>query len=146
MAEVPCLTPFRHEHRFLRRIAYKNQISDKGIVHWRAFKDRDEQLSLTFQDESLQANDGLDRYRCYFATMYLHGDLPGICWLSFYAFVALLDPPLEPRHDPDPQEPEYGRLHCSTPRPDDRQMRLLAKFVRDGDQGALLRKFVPVSR
>jgi len=31
MAEVPCLTPFRHEHRFLRRIAYKNQISDKGI-------------------------------------------------------------------------------------------------------------------
>lgn len=146
MVEAPGVDAFRDDDRFLRRIRFPDHIK-RGLIQWRAFKDKDARLSFTFQDESLSCDSGLDAYRRYVGDRYLSGDLPGICWLSFHGLVARLEPPLEPRHNPDPTDEVYGHLHCSTDQPRDRaHMDLMAKLVHDGEHGGLLRDYVRATR
>jgi hypothetical protein len=115
----------------------------RGLVLWRAFKEKAPTLSFTFQDGSLRNEIGLDRYRAHFAK-FLDGNLPGIVWLSFEGLSSKLSPPLVPRREPDEEtDAIYGHLHCVTDAPfDKRHMQLLAKLVNDREFGGILREFV----
>jgi hypothetical protein len=115
----------------------------RGLVLWRAFKEKDPTLSFTFQDESLRDDAKLDRYQAHFAR-FLGGNLPGIVWLSFEGLSSKLSPPLVPRREPNKEaDPIYGHLHCVTDAPRKKEhMELLAKLVNDREFGGVLREFV----
>ncbi|HEY3241720.1 MAG TPA: hypothetical protein VGM03_00070 [Phycisphaerae bacterium] len=143
MADTAGLTPFGPDDRFLRRIRFPDHLK-RGIVYWRAFKEKDDvpTLSYTYQDASLRSDPALDAYREYFSRA-LGGDLPGLLWLSWRALAQQVRPPLPPRHDPDASDPVYGHLHCVTDAPRDKiRMELLAKLVNDRDLGGVLREVV----
>ena len=126
MAE-PALTPFAHQDEFLRRVSYDDLFRRKrDVLMWKAFRERDARMSWTFRDDDLRTRDGLDAYHCYFSEKFGQ-PLAAILWFTFYGLTQRIDPPMEPRPDPDPEDPKYGRLHCSTNRPRDQdQMELLA--------------------
>lgn len=142
MAEASRLEPFSDQDRFLRRIAFKNHVKG-GIVHWRAFKERELTLSLTFQDDALKIASELDRYQRYFRLF--SGDLPGICRIDYFALTVVVEPPLPPRLKRDEKDEKYGFLHCVIDSPTKVQMELLAKIVSDGANGRLLLEFIPAS-
>ena len=141
MAE-PALTPFVGHDEFLRRVRLRDHIKDKtGLVHWRAFKDNDPRLSLTFRDEELHTDAGLDAYHKYFSDS-VGEILPAILRFTFYGLTQRINPPLEPRLDPDHEDPKYGHLHCSTNSPRDKgHMQLLAKLVNDGEHASIARRY-----
>ena len=141
MAE-PALMPFVDNDEFLRRVRLPDHIKDKtGLVHWRAFKDNDPRMSLTFRDEELRTDVGLDAYHKYFSDS-IGQILPAILWFTFYGLTRGIDPPMEPRLDPDPDDAKYGRLHCSTNCPRDRvHMQLIAKLVNDGEHAGIARRY-----
>jgi hypothetical protein len=96
MADTAGLTPFGPDDRFLRRIRFPDHLK-RGIVYWRAFKEKDDvpTLSYTYQDASLRSDPALDAYREYFSRA-LGGDLPGLLWLSWRALAQQVRPPLPP--------------------------------------------------
>lgn len=112
MAE-PALRPFVDEDQFLRRVRLVDHIKRNGLVHWRAFKDNDSRMSFTFRSQALMTDEGLDAYHNYFSES-VEEVLPGILWFAFFGLTRCIEPPLEPRHDPDRTDPIYGHLHCST--------------------------------
>ena len=130
---------FDHTTEFLRRVKFKDQIK-RSLLHWRAFRDGDRRMSLTYRDESLWTDDAIEEYQRYFS-----GDsetLFAILRLTFLGLTREVQPPLSPQHDPDDTEPRYGHLHCSTPAPHDKpHMELLAKLVNDGQFAGVLRFF-----
>lgn len=141
MAEHANVMSFQAGDRFLRRVRFADHLR-RGVVHWRAFKDDDETLSLTFQDDSLKGNAAILDYQEHFSAA-IGGDLPGLLWFSFDGLTSRLDPPLPPRHDPDSSDSRYGHLHCSTDKPRDRaHMQLLQKLVNDGEFAGVLFRFV----
>lgn len=108
---------------FLRRINFPNLVR-RGEVDRGVFKPRKTDLtsSYTLQNERLQTTEGLYHYRLKWTTR--EQVVPGLCRLSY----ADLDrASLPPRHDPDPTDPEYGELHCSTDLPSREQQVILAK-------------------
>ncbi|MCH7884295.1 MAG: hypothetical protein IIC01_03505 [Planctomycetes bacterium] len=140
MAE-PALMPFADNDEFLRRVGFDNLIK-RDHIHWRAFKDKDVRMSLTFRDKGLQSGAGLDAYHEYFSELF-GKSIPAILWLSFYGLTRCIDPPLEPKHDPDPNDLKYGHLHCSTNAPrDNAHMQLLAKLFIDGKHAGIARRYV----
>lgn len=141
MAE-PGLSPFAADDQFLRRVLHHDQI--KKLVHWRAFKDGDPRLSLTYRNQWLKTDEGLDAYRKYFSER-AGTSLAGILWHSFHGLTRRVDPPLIPAHDPDESDPAYGDLHCSTQAPDKAQMQLLAKLVNDGEHAGVARRYSPTA-
>ena len=126
---------------FLRRVKFRDHINKRGLLHWRAFKDGDPRMSLTYRDESLRTEDAIKAYQRYFSDPN-GGTLLAILWLTFLGLTREVQPPLEPQYDPDSTEPVYGHLHCSTPAPRDKpHMELLAKLVNDGQFAGVLRSF-----
>lgn len=137
MAETKGVNGFCDEDQFLRRIAFPDHVK-RGLLFWRAFKERAPSLSWTLKDESLLTNDALNAYRRHYSASIPSG-LPGLCWLSFRGLPRELNPPLVPCRDPDRSDPVYGHLHCSTPSPTDKShMEKMAKLVNDGVYGRLL--------
>jgi hypothetical protein len=133
------LRPFVGEDQFLRRVLLPDHLK-RGIVRWRTFKDKDPRLSLTFRDEALCTDAGLDAYHHYFSES-AGAVLPGILWFSFLGLTQRIAPALEPSHDPDSADPVYGHLHCSTERPRDKpHMELLAKLVNDGEYAGIAKR------
>lgn len=126
--------------KFIRRVRFADHIK-RGIVHWKAFKEKDEVLTLsfTFQNEELLADSAITAYQQYFSRM-IGGDLPGLLRLWFEGLATILAPPLPPRYEPDPEDEAYGHLHCCTDKPRDKKhMEQLAKLINDGDLGEVLR-------
>ncbi len=142
MAGEFSVTGFRLEDRLLRRVRFKDHMK-RGILFWRAFKEKDPTLSFTLQDQSLLSDKAVDDYQAYFARQ-LGGDLPGIVWLTVEGLAVRLDPPLPPRRDPDNEtDPVYGHLHCVTDAPRDKeQMERMAMLVNSGQWGGVLREVV----
>lgn len=139
MAE-PALTRFADNDEFLRRVRLPDHIKN-GMLQWRAFKDNDPRMSFTFRDEDLQTDIGLDAYHAYFSEQ-VGVPLPAILRFTFHGLTRCVDPPLQPRHDPDPSDQRYGRLHCSTEAPHDKAHReLLAKLVNDGMYAGIARRY-----
>lgn len=105
---------------FLRRVQYQRQMRD-GVVHWRAFKPRqdEENLSLTIRRETLLSDDGIEEYQLRNALP--SGDLPGILLLTLRDLTVDLNPPRRPWHNPDPKDKVYGHLHYSIELPEDTQ-------------------------
>ena len=146
MAE-PALMRFTDNHEFLRRVLFDSHVK-RDVLHWRAFKDKDVRMSWTFRDESLQSDTAIDEYRAYFSQLIdeslklVGASLPAILRFTFYGLTRCIDPPLEPRHDPDPDDSKYGHLHCSTEAPHDKaHMELLAKLVNDGQFAGIARRY-----
>lgn len=114
---------------FLRRASTKSALR-RGVVYYKAFLDRHSTLSFTLRDANLRSDSGLRQYQL--DKKLPHGDLPGICQLSFEDLTERLGPPLSPRHAPDSEDNEYGRLHCVTDTPCDddhcRKMAVLANM------------------
>ena len=104
---------------FLRRVQYPSDMRN-GVVHWRAFKQREgeEDLSLTIRREKLLSDDGIEEYQLHNAIP-PSGDLPGICLLTLRNLTVDLNPPRRPWHNPDPEDNEYGHLHYSIELPAD---------------------------
>ena len=139
MAE-PNLTHFVDTDQFLRRVLFDDHFK-RDVLLWRAFKDKDVQMSWTYRDACLINEDGLDAYHAYFSER-AGTNLAAILWFSFFGLTNCIDPPLEPRHDPDPDDDEYGHLHCATDAPRDKaHMELLAKLVLDGEHAGIARRY-----
>ena len=137
----PALMQFVDRDQFLRRVFQKDHIKKNGFLYWRAFKDNDPRLSLTFCNSALRTAAGLDAYHEYFSEL-VGKILPAILWISFVGLTRRLDPSLEPRHDPVDEEPIYGHLHCSTDAPRDKaHMELLAKLVNDGEHAGIALRY-----
>lgn len=119
MGDQPSLGPFAAEDGFLRRIDRKRYIDAEGAIHPDVFKPRDDEssLSLTYQDTSLQSQTDLERYRE--SKRLPSGDLPGLCKLTFHDLTESLNPPRPPRPEKDPDDKEYGWLHCVIDPPKD---------------------------
>lgn len=131
------LGPFANEDSFLRRFLKRGLIKD-GTVSAEAFEDKHETLSFTFQDDGLRTDHGLNDYHS--AKELPSGDLPGLCKLTFHDLTVTLRPPLPPRPDPDPQDDEYGHLHCCTDQPSsDAQRTLMARLA---ERHGVVRPFV----
>jgi hypothetical protein len=126
----PSLGPFVAEDSFLRHIDRKRHIADDGGVSWEVFKPRNGEpsLSFTYRDKELKAEQGLKAYQEYKALP--HGDLPGICSLSFDDLTRSLEPPLPPRPERNVADERYGHLHCVTDCPrDEVHMERMAKLA-----------------
>lgn len=131
---------FQEEDEFLRRVSFSNFFK-RDVLHWKAFKDRHERMSLTFRDETLKESSNIDAYHEYFSER-AGVVLSAILWLSFLGLMTRIEPPLEPHPDPDDTDTEYGHLHCSTPAPRDKaHMELLAKLVNDGEYAGVVRRY-----
>jgi len=135
----PALMRFVEKDEFLRRVRLKDHIKKNGLVHWRAFKDNDPRMSLTFRDEGLKTDVGLDAYHTYFSEL-IGEALPAILKFTFYGLTKCIDPPLEPRHDPVDADPVYGHIHCTTEMPNRTQMELLQKLVNDGVHAGIAKR------
>ncbi|MGD2110376.1 MAG: hypothetical protein PVI86_13425 [Phycisphaerae bacterium] len=140
MAES-ALKAFVDEDQFLRRVRFYDHLKH-NLVHWRAFKDNDPQFSLTFRDESLRSEEGLDAYHEYFSRG-VGETLPAILWFAFFGLTRCIEPPLEPQHAPDRiTDPVYGHLHCLTERPHGKpHMQVLAKLVNDGNHAGIAKRY-----
>ena len=137
MGEPGSLGPFAAEDFFLRHVDRKRRLKN-GIVLWEVFDDRHPTLSLTYQDANLRTDGALDRYQQDKKLQY--GDLPGLCRLSFRDLTESLEPALPPRHDPDPEDEQYGHLHCCTDRPiSQAQMEIMATLA---PKNGIVREFV----
>lgn len=142
----PALTHFAEQDEFLRRVGYDNHIRfdnhiKRDVIRWRAFKVKEVRMSLTFRDKELHSDTGLDAYHEYFSRRF-RTIIPAILWFSFYGLTRGIDPPLEPEHDPDPNDLTYGHLHCSTSAPHDRpHMEVLAKLVNDREHAGIVRHY-----
>ena len=124
------LAPFDPQDGFLRRTDRKRYIKQGGVVFWEAFKPRDGEptLSFTYQDNQLKDEDALRQFQLH--NELPHGDLPGICRLTFGDLSVFLTPPLPPRFKDDPDDERYGRLHCVTDLPALQvQMELMAELA-----------------
>jgi len=139
MAE-PALKPFADKDEFLRRVRFEDHIK-RDLVLWKAFKDKDPRMSLTYRDQSLQSLIAIDEYHAYFSGL-VRETLPAILLFSFYGLIKCINPPLEPIRDPAPDDPKYGHLHCSSDAPRDRtHMDALAKLVNDGVHAGIARRY-----
>lgn|GEM_PF-3734229 len=141
MGDQQSLGPFCSEDCFLRRIAKKRHVARDGTVSPEVFDvtDADDTLSFTFQDDNLKTEEGLDRYQR--ETAFPSGARLGICWLSYDDLTVSLDPPLPPRHEPDPEDEKYGHLHCVTDCPKSYvRMVQMAKLATDN---GVVRHFDP---
>ena len=139
MAE-PKLTYFDDTDQFLRRVGFHDHFK-RDVLLWKAFKDKDVQMSWTYRDARLMNDDGLDAYHAYFSERAAI-NLSAILWFAFFGLTKRIDPPLEPRPEPDPDDLEYGDLHCSTGAPRDKaHMELLAKLVNDGEYAGIARRY-----
>ncbi len=121
----------------MRHVDRKNRIKN-GTVSQEVFKDKHVTLSFTYQDDALRTKDGLDQYQR--DKEFPHGDLPGLCKLTFHDLTVALEPPLPPRPDPVSEDEKYGHLHCCTDRPDETQRRTMAALA---ERNEIVRKFVP---
>ncbi len=132
---------FADQDEFLRRVRFKDHVK-RGVLFWRAFKDGDIRMSLTFRNEVLQTDVGLDAYHEYFSNL-IEVNIPAILRFTFHGLTRCIDPPLKPRHDPDSSDAKYGNLHCSTERPRDKAHReRLAKLVNDGAHAGIARCYL----
>ena len=141
MAE-PALMRFADHDQFLRRVRFHNHVKlNRDEVRWNAFKDKDPQMSWTYRDESLRTEAGVDEYHQYWSER-VEESLPAILWFTFAGLTKKIDPPLEPRHNPDHDDRKYGHLHCSTDPPGDKpHMQLLAKLVNDGQHAGIVKRW-----
>lgn len=141
MAE-PALMRFADKDEFLRRVRFPDHIKvDRDEIRWKAFKGKDVRISLTYRDETLQSDTAIDEYHAYFSEL-VGETLPVILRFTFYGLTKCVDPPLEPRYDPDSKDPKYGHLHCSTDAPRGKpHMELLAKLVNDGQHAGIVRHY-----
>ena len=138
MGTRTALGPFVAEDSFLRHADRKRHIRD-GTVSPDVFWDNHQTLSFTYQDAGLRSEEGLDQYQR--DKELPHGDLPGLCKLTFHNLTVELQPGLSPRSDPVPQDENYGHLHCCTDRPtDDVQRRRMAHLA---ERNGVVREFVP---
>lgn len=141
MGARPSIGSFIADDSFLRRVDRKRRIRD-GIVSPEVFTDKHATLSFTYQDAALSTMGGLDRYQRQ--KQLPHGDLPGLCKLTYHDLTVEIEPPLPPRTDPDPDDEDYGHLHCCTDQPiDDVQRR---KMAHRAEQNGIVREFVPRKR
>lgn len=125
------LKQFNQSDEFLRRVRFHDHFK-RNLLWWRAFKDNDPQMSLTFRDETLRTEARLDAYLSYFCER-VGKRLAAILWFTLRGLTIEISPPLEPRHLPDAEDSVYGHLHCSCDAPRDKShMELLAKLVNDG--------------
>ncbi len=139
MAE-PVVMRFAARDEFLRRVMFYDHFK-RGLLYWRAFKDKDPRLSWTFRDEELRTDVGLDEYHAYFSER-VGEKLPAILRFTFHGLTKCIDPPLEPQHDRDDSDAKYGHLHCSTPAARDKDhMERLAKLVNDGEHAGIARRY-----
>jgi hypothetical protein len=144
VGDQPSLGRFVAGDSFLRHIDRRRHIAGDGTIAWGVFKPRSSELSLsfTYRDEALKMERVLDEYQQ--DKMLPHGDLPGICYLSFYDLTESLDPPLPPRSEPYPADEKYGHLHCITDIPrDEIHMEKMAKLAT---RNGVLRPFVRASK
>lgn len=139
MAE-PVLKRFTENDEFLRRVRFEDHFR-RGLLWWRAFKDSDPRMSLTFRDETLKTDTELDAYYAYFSEL-VGERLPAILWFTFRGLTREISPPLEPRYCPDANDAVYGHLHCSCDAPDKPLMQLLAKLVNDAVHAGIARRYV----
>ncbi|MCH8149250.1 MAG: hypothetical protein IH987_14915 [Planctomycetes bacterium] len=140
MAE-PVLMRFTENDQFLRRVRFHDHVNKRGLLLWRAFKDGDPQMSLTFRDETLKANAELDAYHAYFCEL-VGEHLAAILWFTFRGLTREISPPLEPRYCLDANDLVYGHLHCSCEAPRDKpHMELLAKLVNDAVHAGIARRY-----
>jgi hypothetical protein len=136
----PALKPFVDKDEFLRRVLFKDHIK-REQVHWRAFKDNDPRMSLTYRNGSLQSAASIDEYHAYFSNQ-VGETLPAILRFTFYGLTKRIDPPMVPSWDPAPDDPKYGHLHCSTEAPREKpHMKLLAKLVNDGQHASIAARY-----
>ena len=142
MAEL-ALMRFADKDEFLRRLRFKDHIKgDRDEVRWKAFKDNDPRMSLTYRDEKLQSDAGIDEYHAYYSKL-VGETLPAILRFTFFGLARCIDPPLKPEYDPVPNDLKYGHLHCSTEAPHDKcHMQVLAKLVNDGVHAGVARRYV----
>lgn len=138
MAES-ALMPFSDTDEFLRRVRFKDHIKwNREEVRWKAFKDRDDRMSFTHRNSSLQSDAAIEEYHTYYNKL-VGETLPAILRFTFCGLTKVLNPPLEPERDPDSEDTKYGHLHCSTPRPRDKpHMEFLAKLVNDGKHAGII--------
>ena len=137
----PALREFVDEDEFLRRVRYPDHFK-RGVLLWRAFKKEGAQMSWTLRNDDLRTDVGLDAYHAHFSEL-VGEKLPAILWFSFYGLTRGIDPPLEPKHDNDPDDLKYGHLHCSTSAPHDREhMEVLAKLVNDGKHAGIAGRYM----
>lgn len=140
MGDQTSLGPFVAEDSFLRHIDRKRYIADDDTLSREIFKPRahEPSLSFTYQDAGLKTSGGLDEYQRRKALP--SKDLPGICRLTFYDLTVALEPPLPPRGERNPDDTEYGHLHCSTDPPrGDVHMEKMAKLAT---RNGVARRFV----
>ena len=139
------IVPFVAEDGFLRRTDRKRYIKPDGVISWEAFNPRkvDPTLSFTYQDHQLKDENGLQQYQLH-NELKKHGDLPGICKLTFHDLTGLLTPLLPPRFQEDPDDERYSRLHCVTDLPaSQEQMELMAELASQHREAGLPFHFVP---
>lgn len=129
MGNQPSLGPFVADDFFLRHID-KKRCAAAGVVNGEVFRSRESEpaLSFTYQDENLKTEHGVQQYQQ--DKVLPHGDLPGICMLSFDDLTRSLEPPLPPRSEPYAADEKYGHLHCVTDHPrDEIHMEKMAKLA-----------------
>ena len=112
---------FRDEDSFLRHANKPRHLRD-DIVIAELFRDGHDELSFTYQDESLTSPASLDQYQRDNVTE--HGDWLGLCRLYYLDLTRVS---LEPRWAPDLNNERYGRLHCVTAAPTADQATLMAE-------------------
>lgn len=125
MAEGPSLE-FDASTSFLRRLSRRSHLRDR-VVSADAFVDKHPTLSLTFRDERLRSDAGLQAYRE--AKRLQYGDLPGLCELTYPDLTQRVFPPLPPWHERDPDDPSYGESHCNTDKPSSAQAEQMAALA-----------------
>lgn len=129
---------FTQDDHFIRRVSRKNHLQN-GVVAAGAFSARPDETSLSFtwRNESLKPDHALDEYQI--RNKLPHGDLPGLCQLTFLDLTLSIRPPLPPRIDPDPNDTHYGHLHCLTDIPGEEQREVMATLAT---HHGILRQFV----
>ena len=114
MANQSSLGPFVDSDVFFRRFDRKRHVDEDGTVSQEVFKGRpsETELSFTYKGVELSTPEEIRQYQV--ANALLYGDLPGICKLTYRNLTIQLEPPLEPRAQPDLEDEFYGHLHCAT--------------------------------
>ncbi len=131
---------FVADDSFLRHIDKKRLVMSNGLLSHEVFKPREGEpsLSFTYQDANLRTQRGLDQYQQ--DKVLLHGDLPGICKLTFDDLTESLKPPLPPHLEVNDSDKWYGHLHYVTDCPlNESHMEQMAKLA---SRHGLLRAFV----
>jgi len=125
------------ELQYLRRFSVKSAVKKHRQVLPRAFRPRDDELSLSFtlRCQELGSQQGLIAFRAYHRITG-SGDLPGLIYLTHMNLVNDLTPPLTPRYVKDERDPKYGHLHHETDRPDETQLNIMA--TQASQNGVLL--------